>query len=253
MHFPCSQPPDEMSHRIRSECGNVEICSNFRQQIRADLRKKKAAEEKEMEKIYAAQEKAAREAENAQRAAAAEARKSRESEAALSQKLEAAPRRSVSKRAAALTGKEAGNPNSRPSRPPNEEAVFTWWKGEEGPRGVGLSPGGKLQQWFHGAISRDVSEGLLRGKQRGAFLIRLSTRIWGYTLTFVDIDRIKHFLIDAADGKYSVFGAQAREHTDLNTLVQFHFSIPVSKSGTMLTEPVGDPAGNLDSLRKLLN
>ena len=44
----------------------------------------------------------------------------------------------------------------------------------------------------------------------GSFLIRISSRIWGYTLSFVDSDRFKHFLVDATDGQYSVFGAQTR-------------------------------------------
>lgn len=40
--------------------------------------------------------------------------------------------------------------------------------------------------------------------------MRISTRIYGYTLSFVDKERFKHFLIDADDGIYSVFGAHTR-------------------------------------------
>lgn len=111
---------------------------------------------------------------------------------------------------------------------------------------------GDLQTWFHGPISRQDSEKMLDGKGVGAFLIRLSTRIWGYTLSFNDSDRFKHFLIDAADGQYSVFGAQTRSHSDLNTLVQFHATIPVSKNGTRLTRPIGRECGNLESLCNLV-
>ena len=58
-------------------------------------------------------------------------------------------------------------------------------------RGVGRDPMGDLQTWFHGPISRQESEKMLDGKGVGAFLIRLSTRIWGYTLSFNDSDRFK--------------------------------------------------------------
>jgi hypothetical protein len=77
--------------------------------------------------------------------------------------------------------------------------------------------------------------------------------------------------VDASDGKYSVFGAQtkyarcsahallfflmpfghSRTHMSLNTLVSFHQKVAVSKTGTKLTNPVGNPRGN-DSMQQLL-
>lgn len=74
---------------------------------------------------------------------------------------------------------------------------------------------------------------------QGAFLVRISTRIWGYTLSFVDKDRFKvglgtrssvlsdrslqHFLIDSGDKQYSVFGAATtRSHQNLTSLIRFH-------------------------------
>ena len=64
----------------------------------------------------------------------------------------------------------------------------------------------------------------------GAFLIRVSTRIFGYTLSFVDKERFKvsnailylfkahvlssqHFLIDYTDGKYTVVGGTESRYT----------------------------------------
>lgn len=211
------------------------------QDIRAEQRKKRAEEEKRMDSVYEANELKAKEFEKQKRAAAKAAR----------EKAKTAP--SLKDFVSKLTGKEAGNPDARPSKPQNEEAVVAWWRGEEGSRGVGRNAQGQLQQWFHGPISRQKSEEFLKGQPRGAFLIRISTRIWGYTLSFVDSDRPKHFLVDAADGQYSVFGAQTRSHKDLNTLVKFHETIPVSKSGTKLTKALGNVGGNEDSLSGYLD
>eukprot|EP00042_Codosiga_hollandica_P054099 m.724706 g.724706 ORF g.724706 m.724706 type:complete len:117 (-) comp58838_c0_seq7:232-582(-) len=110
-----------------------------------------------------------------------------------------------------------------------------------------MTPTGGSQPWFHGLISRETSEQMLTGQPIGAFLIRVSSKIYGYTLSFVDKDRFKHFLVDYTDGQYNVFGgANSRSHSDLATLIKFHESIPVSKTGTKLTKPIGDPRGNAD-------
>lgn len=139
----------------------------------------------------------------------------------------------------------AGDPDSRTVRPTSEADVIAWFKTSERPKGVGRDASGQLQPWFHGLISREDSERFLTGQPVGAFLVRVSTRIYGYTLSFVDKDRFKHFLIDYTDGQYSVFGgAESRSHPDLSTLIKFHMSIAVSKTGTKLTKAVGDAGGN---------
>lgn len=235
------------------------------QQVREEQRKKQLAAEKNMDKEYMNMQKKAKQAEDEKRKAAKAAREKSKKEQTAGKKQkdplnieEAARRMSLAstnpkKKKSNMSIEEAGNPDARPSRPPNEDAVISWWKSEEGPRGVGRDLMGNLQQWFHGPISRQEAEKVLDGQGVGAFLIRLSTRIWGYTLSFNDSDRYKHFLIDAADGQYSVFGAQTRSHRDLNTLVQFHATIPVSKNGTKLVKPLGDPNGNHVSLTKLVD
>eukprot|EP01147_Barroeca_monosierra_P002605 gene2605-5512_t len=142
-----------------------------------------------------------------------------------------------------------GNPEMRPDRPADDESIIEWFKQQEFPKGVGRDPVGRWCPWFHGIISRSDAEGLLKDQPQGAFLIRVSTRIWGYTLSFVDKDRFKHFLVDASEGEYKVFGAQtSRSHSDLATLIAFHQSRPVSKSGTKLSVPVGSARGNISAL-----
>eukprot|EP00730_Choanoeca_flexa_P000638 TRINITY_DN10279_c0_g1_i3.p1 TRINITY_DN10279_c0_g1~~TRINITY_DN10279_c0_g1_i3.p1 ORF type:complete len:513 (+),score=134.25 TRINITY_DN10279_c0_g1_i3:73-1611(+) len=149
------------------------------------------------------------------------------------------------------SGGSAPAATPRPSKPANEAAVIAWLNEEELPRGAGRSATGRYEPWFHGVISRGEAEALLRGQPVGAFLLRVSTRIWGYTLSFVDSDRYKHFLVDASDGKYSVFGAQTNHvHTSLSTMIAFHKKMAVSKTGTVLSVPVGDPRGN-PSLAKI--
>ena len=190
-----------------------EIYSTF-QNARAETRKRQQKEEKQLDSIYIKQEKQSRKHEEEKRKAVKAARTKAQAGTMGAKSLEDFVK--------GLSGKQAGNPNARPSRPPNEAAVIKWWKAEEGSRNVGRDETGNLQAWFHGPISRQDSEKMLEGEAQGAFLIRVSTRIWGYTLSFVDSDRFKHFLVDAADGQYNVCGAQTRCHKDLNTLVKFH-------------------------------
>jgi SH2 domain-containing protein 4A len=210
------------------------------QQVREDARRRRAEAESKMEVNFKESQAKAKVAEEKRKSAVMSARAAAGSGPSLTETLKA------------LTGKEAGNPDARPSKPANEAAVIAWWKAEEGPRNVGRNLAGDLQPWFHGPIARDVSEAMLKGQPVGAFLIRISTRIWGYTISFVDNDRPKHFLIDAAEGQYSVFGAQTRSHKDLNSLVQFHEKIPVSKSGVKLTKGIGEADGNELSLSAYL-
>jgi len=231
------------------------------QELRQNTRKKQVAAEKNMTKAYQEVEIRAKktEAEKLKVVQKARAMAGKEDLKSLEKIVMTAQQKSNSiasnakkQSSKSLSVKESGNPSARPSRPPSEGAVVQWWKAEEAPRNVGRDVNGQLQPWFHGAISRQASEAMLKDKGVGAFLIRLSTRIWGYTLSFNDSDRFKHFLIDAADGQYSVFGAQTRSHSDLNSMVQFHGTIPVSKNGTKLTKPVGHPEGNLESLDALI-
>jgi SH2 domain-containing protein 4A len=222
------------------------------QEVRSSQVKRQKEEEKKMESLYAEAKKKADRHAGEKKETVRLARERASSEGSLRESKTVAALEEKRKTMLELSSVESGNPAARPSRPPDEAAVVAWWKSEEGPRGVGRSATDQLEKWFHGPISRQASEKLLEGQGNGAFLIRLSTRIWGYTLSFNDTDKAKHFLVDAADGQYSVFGAQTRSHTSLNTMVQFHNTIPVSKNGTKLTKPVGDDGGNTASLTPLL-
>ena len=73
-----------------------------------------------------------------------------------------------------------------------------------------------------GIINRADSEKLLESKSDGSFLVRVSERVWGYTLSYKQGNRYKHFLIDASDYGYQFFGADQTVHTSLAELVKFH-------------------------------
>jgi len=79
-------------------------------------------------------------------------------------------------------------------------------------------------------ISREEAEDHLRGKWHGSFLVRLSDKIWGYVISYRCLVaqndptavHFKHFLVDASDAGYHLFGAEDFVHRTLNDLVQYH-------------------------------
>ncbi|TRZ03391.1 hypothetical protein DNTS_032436, partial [Danionella cerebrum] len=56
----------------------------------------------------------------------------------------------------------------------------------------------------------------------GSFLVRVSERIWGYTLSYRTARGFKHFLIDASGDFYSFLGVDQNRHATLADLIDFH-------------------------------
>ncbi|EDQ84294.1 uncharacterized protein MONBRDRAFT_30425 [Monosiga brevicollis MX1] len=272
----------EAEAQRQAEAKQQEIYMSMRE-MREQARKQREMEERQMDQMFQEQESRSKQHEAEQRAAAERARKAAQATENIFKQLEAhskpaAPqvaRATNMARSASLAKRPASPPptgpghsntlplpprkgsmadvGARPSKPSSLEDVLHWFRTSEIPRGVGKSATGRWENWFHGPISRPEAERLLKGKPKGAFLLRISTRIWGYTLSFVDSDRYKHFLVDASDGKYSVFGAQSNAtHMSLSRLVAFHKKVAVSKTGTMLTEPVGELQGNASLLQVVM-
>lgn len=69
---------------------------------------------------------------------------------------------------------------------------------------------------------------MLENKKVGTFLVRVSERVWGYTISYRAADRCKHFLIDTTnDGQYQFFGSNQLVHSKLEDVIEFHkVSIP---------------------------
>ena len=77
-----------------------------------------------------------------------------------------------------------------------------------------------------GIIPRQKAEEILEGKKPGSFLVRVSEKVWGYVLSYRDVEAIKHFLIDASGSTYQFFGAdpskQHSVHNRLGDLITYH-------------------------------
>ncbi|RXM35774.1 SH2 domain-containing protein 4B [Acipenser ruthenus] len=82
---------------------------------------------------------------------------------------------------------------------------------------------GEDKEWQEQCIiSRQESESLLMNSLEGSFLVRVSERIWGYTLSYRQQSGFKHFLIDASGDYYSFLGVDQNRHATLADLIEFH-------------------------------
>lgn len=112
-------------------------------------------------------------------------------------------------------------PSWRPSKPSNLEDAQDWYWTEEFPLAAGLEPGtGNMSAWFHAAISRWEAERRLTNQPAGAFLARLTERLWGYAISVRNPSgSVSHFLIDAGEKrshkKYTLLGSTDPPHKSL--------------------------------------
>lgn len=103
-------------------------------------------------------------------------------------------------------------------RPHSQEAMIQWYHNVELKKGSGLEAmSSRLPcKWFHGLLTRTDAEQLLDTEPMGTFLVRLSEKIWGYAISYKDIDRCKHYLINASSGQYKFLGANQINHDSLS-------------------------------------
>ncbi|RCN23660.1 SH2 domain protein [Ancylostoma caninum] len=92
-----------------------------------------------------------------------------------------------------------------------------------------------------GIISRDQAEILLQDKPTGSFLVRVSERIWGYTVSYVVGDgTFKHFLVERIPEGYQFLGTNQVVHDQLFDLISYHETAPITaKGGEILKWSVG--------------
>ncbi|XP_006898389.1 PREDICTED: hematopoietic SH2 domain-containing protein [Elephantulus edwardii] len=104
-----------------------------------------------------------------------------------------------------------------------------------------------VPEWFHGAISREAAEDLLRPKPPGSFLIRVSHSHVGYALSYKAQDCCRHFMVKLLDDGNVLIPGETTAHTSLEALVTFYQQEPMRPYEELLTQPCGqeDP-GNMD-------
>ncbi|XP_068404097.1 SH2 domain-containing protein 4B [Eschrichtius robustus] len=133
----------------------------------------------------------------------------------------------------------------RPLCPVSREVIVRWFKEEQLPRRAGFERSTKaIAPWFHGIISREDAEDLLENMTEGAFLVRVSEKIWGYTLSYRLQKGFKHFLVDASADFYSFLGVDPNRHATLTDLIDFHKEEIITVSGGELLQ---EPCGQRDS------
>lgn len=106
-------------------------------------------------------------------------------------------------------------------RPQSQEAMIDWYHNIELNKGAGLETVALRRpcKWFHGLLTRADAEQLLDTEPMGTFLVRLSEKIWGYAISYKDVDRCKHYLINASSGQYKFLGANQIDHDSLSEFI----------------------------------
>uniref|UniRef100_A0A0N5BVL7 SH2 domain-containing protein n=1 Tax=Strongyloides papillosus TaxID=174720 RepID=A0A0N5BVL7_STREA len=132
-----------------------------------------------------------------------------------------------------MTFREAIKKIPRPPKPESRNAIIKWFKEKEIPNSTVIDPLTKRPAvWFHGIISRETAEKLLNKTKWGSFLVRVSERIWGYTVSYsFGNGKYKHFLVERINQGYQFLGTNQIVHYSLYDLVQHHFTSPVTSNG----------------------
>ncbi|XP_043212601.1 daf-12-interacting protein 1-like [Amphibalanus amphitrite] len=114
----------------------------------------------------------------------------------------------------------------------SREEVVRWYQQTQLPRGVGVDAlTGRAAAWFHGLVGRAEAEHRLLACPPGAYLVRCSQRICGYTLSYRSQKRCKHFLVEAAEEGYRFYGNPERLFRTLDELLRHHTMQPITAQG----------------------
>ncbi|KAM4038468.1 uncharacterized protein ACNLHF_016811 [Anomaloglossus baeobatrachus] len=93
-----------------------------------------------------------------------------------------------------------------------------------------------LPDWFHGIMSRRECEELLKNKELGHFIIRLSERTFGYILSYKGRDRCRHFVINQLSNGELVVSGDCYCHESLPALISYYQSTPIEPFGEKLSQ-----------------
>ncbi|CAB1350988.1 unnamed protein product [Coregonus sp. 'balchen'] len=115
-------------------------------------------------------------------------------------------------------------------------------------------PGRPLPSWLHGFATRREAEELLKDKQQGCFLLRLSESKIGFVLSYRGKDRCRHFIIEEEEGGrgacYLIAGEESR-HCSLQELVSYYTQNPVGPFNEILNTPCDESSETCEGTVKL--
>ncbi|XP_041758280.1 SH2 domain-containing protein 2A isoform X2 [Coregonus clupeaformis] len=115
-------------------------------------------------------------------------------------------------------------------------------------------PGRPMPHWLHGFATRREAEELLKDKQQGCFLLRLSESKIGFVLSYRGMDRCRHFIIEEEEGGrgscYLIAGEESR-HKSLQELVSYYTQYPVGPFNEILTIPFDESSEACEGTVKL--
>ncbi|XP_044212750.1 LOW QUALITY PROTEIN: SH2 domain-containing protein 7-like [Thunnus albacares] len=94
---------------------------------------------------------------------------------------------------------------------------------------------GFFPAWFMGFISRKDAEEILREKELGCFLIRLSDKAIGYILSYRGRDRCRHFVINQSESGQFVVTGDTEGHNTVPDLIEYYKTRPIEPFGEYLT------------------
>ncbi|XP_041795640.1 SH2 domain-containing protein 7-like isoform X2 [Chelmon rostratus] len=94
---------------------------------------------------------------------------------------------------------------------------------------------GFFPTWFLGFITRKDAEEILREKELGCFLIRLSDKAIGYILSYKGRDRCRHFVINQSESGQFVVCGDTEGHSTVSDLIEYYKTSPIQPFGEYLT------------------
>ncbi|XP_028287299.1 LOW QUALITY PROTEIN: SH2 domain-containing protein 7-like [Parambassis ranga] len=94
---------------------------------------------------------------------------------------------------------------------------------------------GLFPAWFLGFIARKDAEEILREKEQGCFLVRLSDKAIGYILSYKGRDRCRHFVINQSEAGQFVVCGDTERHDTVPELIEYYKSSPIEPFGEYLT------------------
>ncbi|XP_029519145.2 uncharacterized protein LOC115131508 isoform X1 [Oncorhynchus nerka] len=140
----------------------------------------------------------------------------------------------------------------KPLSPSLRAHTMLWFERTQLPRL--RQPGHPLPRWLHGFATRREAEELLKDKQQGCFLIRLSESKIGFVLSYRGKDRCRHFIIEEEEGGrgacYLIAGEESR-HRSLQELVSHYTQNPVGPFNEILNTPYDESNESFESTVKL--